>query len=115
MSRVVSARAWLVRWVIVHLLQQGFEIGEALAPEDSVETKPVDQRRQPAPLAAIVDLPPVPTFTQQAGLLQSAYMLGDRRLRDGVGLGERTHGQLTPLADLLHPPPPRRFAAPPHH
>src|SRR5258708_33671379 len=115
MSRVVSARAWLVRWVIVHLLQQGFEIGEALAPEDSVETKPVDQRRQPARLAAIVDLPPVPTFTQQAGLLQSAYMLGDRRLRDGVGLGERTHGQLTRLDDLLEHRAPGRIAEHAHH
>src|SRR5262249_61075795 len=79
MSRVA---AWAVRagLVIVHLLQQGPEVGEALAPEHGIEAEPVDQRGETARLAAIVDQPPFAPLVQQAGLLERPHMLGHRRL-----------------------------------
>src|SRR5262249_9363806 len=113
MSRVsgaVPAAGRRAGLVIVHLLQYGPEVGKALAPEDGVDAEPVDQRRQSPVLAAIVDEPALPPLAQQARLLPRTHVLGDRRLGAVVLPGQRAHGQLACLGDLLEHRAPRRVA-----
>ena len=70
---------------------------------------PVDQRTEPARFAAIVDHPAVPPLAQQAGVLQRAHVLGDRRLRDIIAVRERTYREFARLGDLLEHRAPGRI------
>jgi len=75
-------------------VQQDVETGELLVPETAVEGHPlggIAKRRRLQPAAA--DAPDFAGF-DQAGADQHTQVLGDRRQRHRVRLGERGHGLL---------------------
>src|SRR5713101_540616 len=54
----------------IDLLQEGFEVGEAVTPEHAVMAHPIDERREALRLGAIIDIAALGALGDQAGLLQ---------------------------------------------
>jgi len=50
---------------MIDLLQEFFQIGEALAPEQSVDAEPVHERREALRFGPIVDIAPLASFRDQ--------------------------------------------------
>jgi hypothetical protein len=58
----------------------------------------------------VVGLAPLAPVAHQAGPLQNAQVLGDRRLRDSGPLGERPHGLFAVVTQALEDRPAGRIA-----
>jgi hypothetical protein len=97
----------LSHWV--HPLQQGFEAIEAVAPEGAVEAHLVDQRRQALRPGGVVGLAPLAPVVNQAGKLENARVLGDRRLRDPGTVGQGPHGLFAVAGEPLEDRPAGRI------
>ena len=69
----------------IDLLEEGSEVGEPLAPEDSVVAHPIDERGEALRLGAIIDVPSLGALGDQTGLLQLFEVLGDGALRHATG------------------------------
>src|SRR4051794_39182542 len=75
----------------IDLLQKGFEIGKAFAPEHAVMAHPVDQGAQPLGLRAVVNVASFGTFGDQPGKFERFEMLRDRALRHPAAPGQFDH------------------------
>src|SRR5882757_3603103 len=65
----------------IDFLQESSEIGEAVTPEHAVMAHPVDERREPLGLGAVVNVTAFGAFRDEAGELQRLEVVGGRALR----------------------------------
>src|SRR6185312_4057111 len=78
--RTILSRSWL------HILQYGLQLLEPLGPEQPIAVHPIDERREPLRLGAVIGKAPFTAFADEPCAAQSGEVLGNG------GLGDRKAG-----------------------
>src|SRR5262249_52794927 len=84
------------------------EVSEPVAPEGAVVAHPVCQRLEALGPGAVVDVPALGAFSDQARLLQRLQMLRDGSLGHAAPSRQLDHADLAGLDDPLEDRPPGR-------
>src|SRR5690554_382739 len=80
--------------LLIHAVEQVFELVELLAPESSVDAEPVHDRPQGFRMGAVARFPADASIAYEASLLQHVQMLRNSRLRNGGAGSKSTDGSL---------------------